>query len=183
MLTALSSLLSTSSQGISLKHATLHDEVASRFSLEERYGPSRSAASSQDEDGETDVEVSLSLRVGIIIHRGSEGFAARASNLHSYLELNRHVRVVAFYKSLSSSYTGDLQFLSQASYTLPTDPESRSLIDAKAQISSDSIVGHTTKIGERTSIKKSVIGKHCVIGKMVRIVGCVILDHCVVADG
>ncbi|KAF7792278.1 hypothetical protein EIP86_003314 [Pleurotus ostreatoroseus] len=45
------------------------------------------------------------------------------------------------------------------------------------------MVGHTTKVEERTSIKKSVIGKHCVIGKMVKIVGCVILDHCVISDG
>lgn len=45
------------------------------------------------------------------------------------------------------------------------------------------MVGHTTKVEERTSIKKSVIGKHCVIGKLVKILGCVILDHCVIADG
>ena len=45
------------------------------------------------------------------------------------------------------------------------------------------MVGHTTKVGERTSVKKSVIGRHCVIGKMVKVVGCVILDHCVIADG
>lgn len=45
------------------------------------------------------------------------------------------------------------------------------------------MVGHTTKVEERTTIKKSVIGKHCIIGKMVKIVGCIILDHCVIADG
>lgn len=45
------------------------------------------------------------------------------------------------------------------------------------------MIGHTTKVCERTSIKKSIIGKHCIIGKMVKVVGCVILDHCVIEDG
>ncbi|KAH8080294.1 UDP-3-O-glucosamine N-acyltransferase [Cristinia sonorae] len=161
---ALSSITNTPSHAIALRHATLHDEVKLHFSQQERYGFTHSAASSQDEDGEVDVEIPTSLRVGVVVHRSSEGYSARANNLHSYLELNRH-------------------FLSQSSYTLPTDPESRALIDAKAQISADSMVGHTTKVGERTTIKKSIIGKHCVIGKMARIVGCIIFDHCVIADG
>ncbi len=45
------------------------------------------------------------------------------------------------------------------------------------------MIGRSTKVEERATIKRSVIGKHCVIGKMTRIVGCVILDHCVIADG
>ncbi len=76
-----------------------------------------------------------------------------------------------------------LQFLGQTSYSLPSDPENRSLIDQKAQISADSMIGRSTRVEERASIKRSVIGKHCVIGKMAKIVGCVILDHCVIADG
>ncbi|GAW10584.1 UDP-3-O-glucosamine N-acyltransferase [Lentinula edodes] len=54
----------------------------------------------------------------------------------------------------------------ETTYALPTDPQNRSLIDPKAQISSDTI-----------------IGKHCVLGKMARITGCVLLDHCVIEDG
>jgi translation initiation factor eIF-2B subunit gamma len=80
------------SQSMSLKHATLHDEVAASFSLNERYGFSQSAASSVDEYTEADVEVSASLRVGVVVQRGSEGYVARANTLYSYLELNRHVR-------------------------------------------------------------------------------------------
>jgi len=57
------------------------------------------------------------------------------------------------------------------------------LIDAKAQISSDSSIGQSTRVEERASIKKSVVGRHCVIGKMTKIVGCVILDHCIIEDG
>ena len=45
------------------------------------------------------------------------------------------------------------------------------------------MIGRSTKVDERASIKRSVIGKHCVIGKMTKIVGCVLLDHCVIADG
>ncbi|KAJ3476857.1 hypothetical protein NLI96_g10872 [Meripilus lineatus] len=119
--------------------------------------------SSDDEHDAADDPVS-SLRVGVVIHRAQEGITFRANTLPAYLDANHH-------------------FLSQTTYSLPSDPASRSLIDPKAQIGSDSMVGHTTKVGERTSIKRSVVGKHCVIGKYVRISGCVILDHCIIADG
>jgi len=73
--------------------------------------------------------------------------------------------------------------LADATYSLPSDPNNRSLIDQKASISSDSMIGESTRVGEKTSIKKSVIGKHCVIGKLVKITGCVLMDHCIIADG
>ncbi|KAH9176436.1 UDP-3-O-glucosamine N-acyltransferase [Lactarius sanguifluus] len=103
-----------------------------------------------------------SLRIGLVIH--DTGFAGRVNNVTTLFEVNR-------------------QFLSRANYALPTDPENRALIDAKSQISFDSMVGTSTKIGERTTIKRSVIGRHCVIGKTARVIGCVLLDHCVVGDG
>ncbi|KAI0305785.1 UDP-3-O-glucosamine N-acyltransferase [Multifurca ochricompacta] len=102
------------------------------------------------------------LRIGIVVH--DTGFAGRVNNIATLLEVNR-------------------QFLTRANYTLPTDPENRALIDAKSQISSDSMIGSSTKIGERATIKRSVIGRHCVIGKMARVVGSVLLDHCVILDG
>jgi len=103
-----------------------------------------------------------SLRIGIVVH--DTGFAGRVNNIATLLEMNR-------------------QFLSRTNYTLPIDPENRALIDAKSQISSDSMIGSSTRIGERATIKRSVIGRHCVIGKMARVIGCVLLDHCVIADG
>ncbi|KAJ8507914.1 hypothetical protein ONZ45_g9758 [Pleurotus djamor] len=115
-------------------------------------------------DSDTDEIAFASLRVGVVIHPFSAGFAARANNLPTYMAVNRH-------------------FLSQTTYALPTDPANRSLIDQKAQISPDSMIAASTKVEERTSIKKSIIGKHCVISRMAKIVGCVILDHCVVAEG
>ncbi|KAG5342911.1 hypothetical protein C0989_005859 [Termitomyces sp. Mn162] len=107
---------------------------------------------------------SNSLRVGIAIHRAEAGFAMRVNTIPKFLEINR-------------------RFLSQVTYTLPIEPKDRSLIDQKAQISSDTVIGESTQISERTTVKKSVIGRHCVIGKMAKIVGCVLLDHCVVEDG
>jgi len=103
-----------------------------------------------------------SLRIGLVIH--DAGFAGRVNNVATLLAVNR-------------------QFLGRTNYALPTDPENRALIDAKSQISSDSMIGTSTKIGERTSIKRSVVGRHCVIGKMARVIGCVVLDHCVIGDG
>ncbi|KAF9227436.1 hypothetical protein BS17DRAFT_747998 [Gyrodon lividus] len=105
-----------------------------------------------------------SLRVGAVIHRAEDGYCLRVDNLVAYLEANRH-------------------FIKDRCYTLPSDPQKRALIDAKASISPDSTIGDFTKVDEKTIIKKSVIGKHCVIGKMVKILGCVLLDHCVVSDG
>ncbi|CCM00394.1 uncharacterized protein FIBRA_02424 [Fibroporia radiculosa] len=170
----LSPSTNTLTQGIALRHSTLHSKSPGHHDTEEDFLRSPPSDGQNEEhsrsvnplliDGEDDDEALDSLRVGLVVLRANTEYAARANNLHGYLELNRH-------------------FLSQTVYSLPTDPESRSLIDHKAQISSDSMIGHSTKVEERTSIKKSIIGKHCVIGKMVRITGCVVHDHCVIADG
>ncbi|PCH43689.1 UDP-3-O-glucosamine N-acyltransferase [Wolfiporia cocos MD-104 SS10] len=159
-------------QGLSLTHSTLHTKAQRHHLRREDFLHSPPSDGQNEEhiqsvvheDEDEDNSVLASLRVGLVVQPSVAGFSARANTLHSYLELNRH-------------------FLSQTTYSLPTDQESRALIDHKAQISSDSMIGHSTRVEERTNIKKSVIGKHCVIGKMARIVGCVIQDHCVIADG
>jgi translation initiation factor eIF-2B subunit gamma len=120
-----------------------------------------------------------SLRVGIVVY--DTGFAGRVNNIATLLEVNRQVRVLL--NLTSGQKLIAIKFLSRTNYTLPIDPENRALIDAKSQISSDSMIGSSTKIGERATIKRSVIGRHCVIGKMARVIGCVLLDHCVIADG
>jgi NDP-sugar pyrophosphorylase family protein len=56
-------------------------------------------------------------------------------------------------------------------------------IDPRAQVSADSLVPHTTRVGERTSIKKSLIGRHCVIGKNVRLSNVIVWDFVNIADG
>ncbi|OCH88888.1 UDP-3-O-glucosamine N-acyltransferase [Obba rivulosa] len=169
----LSPVTNAASQGLALRHSTLHAKPLD--DRPRRPAPSFPGDEGQNEenlrsvvpspvDGDEGEEPPASLRVGLVVHKASAGYTARANNLHAYLDLNRH-------------------FLSQATYSLPSDPENRVLIDHKAQISSDSMIGRSTRVEERASIKKSVIGKHCVIGKMAKIVGCVILDHCVIGDG
>ncbi|KAF6741851.1 nucleotide-diphospho-sugar transferase [Ephemerocybe angulata] len=103
-------------------------------------------------------------RISISIHEPTDSLALRINNVYTFLEANRAL-------------------LSSTTYSLPSDPKDRSLIDHKVQISSDSIVGDSTQIAERTIIKRSVIGRHCVIGKGVKISGCILFDHCVVEDG
>ncbi|KAJ2922020.1 hypothetical protein H1R20_g15079, partial [Candolleomyces eurysporus] len=117
-----------------------------------------------DKLDEDDDAPNSSFKVTITIHQPSNGLALRINNLYAFLETNR-------------------SFLSTAAYSLPTDPKNRSLIDQKAQISTDTIVGDSTQISERTIIKRSVIGRHCIIGKNVKISGCILFDHCVVEDG
>ncbi|TFK44620.1 UDP-3-O-glucosamine N-acyltransferase [Crucibulum laeve] len=149
-----------SSQHLALEHSTLlpHsdvNQVNARSTLSMPPSPT-------EEDEMKDH--SASLRVGITIRRADAGFAIRVNSIHNFLEINR-------------------RFLSGTTYALPLDPKNRSLIDQKAQISSDTIIGDSTQVSERTTIKKSVIGRHCIIGKMAKIVGCVVLDHCVIEDG
>jgi translation initiation factor eIF-2B subunit gamma len=45
------------------------------------------------------------------------------------------------------------------------------------------MIGDSSRVEERATIKRSIIGRHCIIGKMAKLVGCVLLDHCVVEDG
>ncbi|KAJ3532176.1 hypothetical protein NMY22_g7848 [Coprinellus aureogranulatus] len=104
-----------------------------------------------------------SFKVTITVHQGDDGLALRINNLYALLEMNR-------------------SFLSPTAS--PTDTSAQGLvIDPKAQISPDTLVGSSTQVGERTVVKRSVIGRHCVIGRNVKIVGCILLDHCVIEDG
>jgi translation initiation factor eIF-2B subunit gamma len=45
-----------------------------------------SPISSDDQEGEY-----ASLKVGLILHRAANGFAARVNNIHSYMQANKHV--------------------------------------------------------------------------------------------
>jgi len=88
--------------------------------------------------------------------------------------------------TLKTYFDANRACLREGSYRPPSSGLQQSqepLIDPKSQISSDSIIGDSTKIGERTSIKKSIIGSHCIIGRNAKISGSVLLDHVVVKDG
>ncbi|KAJ6557193.1 UDP-3-O-glucosamine N-acyltransferase [Mycena sp. CBHHK59/15] len=164
-----SNTMTSTSQALALRHSTLQSK--SKYHVQ-HLPKSKSSATSAPQSplsSDPNPELSPSLRVGLVMHRPENGIAARVNNVHTFLEMNRHASF--------------LVFLATTTYSLPSNPKDRALIDQKAQISSDTIIGDSTRIDERTSIKKSVIGRHCVIGKVVKIVGCVLLDHCVVEDG
>jgi translation initiation factor eIF-2B subunit gamma len=178
--------MTNSSQSSALRHSTLykslcvhsaHPVVPSPREIKESALSQRTSSDPSD-----DFKELSSLRVGLIIHRAKDGFAVRANNIHSYLESNRHVCIHLSTFSWYLPLISLTKFLGATS-TLPTDAISRPLIDQKAQISADSIIGDSTQISERTSVKKSVIGSHCIIGKMAKITGSVVLDHCVIEDG
>lgn len=48
---------------------------------------------SPDEDDPDKQMASTSLRVGFVLHRANDGYAARANSLQSFLDLNRQVAV------------------------------------------------------------------------------------------
>jgi translation initiation factor eIF-2B subunit gamma len=96
----------------------------------------------------------------------------RINTLQNFYEVNKRV---------SKSYLSVLPHLKCKTQILAGT--TRTLIDQKTQGSTDSIIGESTQISERTTIKKSLIGRHCIIGKMVKINSCILLDHCVIEDG
>ncbi|KAJ7783032.1 UDP-3-O-glucosamine N-acyltransferase [Mycena metata] len=156
--------MANTSQALALKHSTLLSKSRQQIKHDPKSKSTATSAPQSPVPADPNIDASPSLRVGLHIHRPESGVVARVNNVHTFMEMNRH-------------------FLATATYALPTDPNERALIDQKAQISSDTIIGDSTKVDERTSIKNSVIGRHCTIGKMAKIVGCVLLDHCIVEDG
>ena len=152
-----------------LKHSTLNEPNTITYEVEE--------------DGRVVTNHGPSTRVGLIVHKAGDGFATRVNNLYSYLEINRRVRRDNQCHRKMQLLKNSMQFLEREAQNQSGLLVKGPLIDAKAQISTDSNIGQSTRVEERASIKKSVVGRHCVIGKMVKIAGCVILDHCVIGDG
>jgi len=89
-----------------------------------------------------------------------QGFTARANTVWSYSEINK---VLAKANPLS----------------VPTGSE----INPKTQVGADSLVGTSTTIDERCSIKRSVIGNHVKIGKNCKISNSIIMDYVNIEDG
>ena len=148
------------SHTLALEHSTLYLPPPQKLKSPSSGGSADTSPSANDED--TDA-IQPSFRVGLVIHPSSKGFAARANNLHGYLELNR---------------------AALGTMAPPThDPALRALIDPKANITPDSLVGASTRVGERSTIKRCAIGSHCTIGKNVKLTGCVLMEYCVVEDG
>ncbi len=101
-------------------------------------------------------------------HNLKDGYAARANTIGTYAELNRQVLAATAIAVAASGHPRNP--------AIPSQPH-------QGQISSDSVVAPSARIGEKTSIKKSIIGPHCVIGKNVKLSGCTLMGHVEVQDG
>jgi translation initiation factor eIF-2B subunit gamma len=155
----LNSSNSLTSQRLSLQHSTLLPLLSTVEGNDDRLTSSMPAPPTHSE-----YDHYVSLKIGVVVHHHEVESATRVNTLHNFYEINKRL-------------------LSRVAYNLPLDPKDRSLIDQKAQISSDTIIGESTQVSDRTTVKRSVIGRHCIIGKMVKITGCILLDHCVIEDG
>ncbi|KZV82345.1 hypothetical protein EXIGLDRAFT_729844 [Exidia glandulosa HHB12029] len=146
-----------------LEHSTSHMLHARNVAVGGgRSEPSSRAASPLGggvRDGETH---DGSLRCAIVVHALSKGVAVRVNNLTALMDANRAA-------------------LATASFTPSADTAG---VDSKAQIAATGVlIGASTRIAERSTVKQSSIGAHCTIGKNVRINSSVIMDHCVIKDG
>lgn len=114
-----------------------------------------------------DESIMSHFRVSVRFHDLKDGYAARANTISAYVELNRQILVA----STSVAASGQLK-----SPAVSTQPH-------QGQISSDSVVASSARIGEKASVKKSIVGPHCIIGKNVRLSGCTLMGYVEVKDG
>nr|CAG32728.1 hypothetical protein RCJMB04_34b5 [Gallus gallus] len=56
-------------------------------------------------------------------------------------------------------------------------------ITDRGMVGSDSIIGSSTQIGEKTSIKHSIIGSACTINNKIKITNCIIMNSVTVEEG
>ncbi|KAJ3275482.1 hypothetical protein HDV01_000309 [Terramyces sp. JEL0728] len=89
-----------------------------------------------------------------------QGFTARANTVWSYSEINRTL-----------------------AKNTPSNVPQATEISLKTQIGNDSLIGESTRIDERCSVKRSVIGNHVKIGKNCKINNSVIMDYVSIEDG
>ncbi|XP_069498456.1 translation initiation factor eIF2B subunit gamma [Ambystoma mexicanum] len=100
------------------------------------------------------------------VHIMKEGLCFRVNNLGLYIEANRQVP-----KLLSS--------------LCPEEPlihPSVQIVD-RFMIGSDSIIGQSTQVGEKTSIKRSVVGASCGIKEKSKITNCIIMNSVTIEEG
>uniref|UniRef100_A0A8C5RV43 Eukaryotic translation initiation factor 2B subunit gamma n=1 Tax=Laticauda laticaudata TaxID=8630 RepID=A0A8C5RV43_LATLA len=100
------------------------------------------------------------------VHIMKDGLCYRVNTLGLYIEANRQVP-----KMLPS--------------LCPEEPlvhSSAQIID-KCMVGSDSIVGASSQIGEKTSVKRSVIGTSCLIKDKAKITNCIIMNSVRIEEG
>ncbi|KIY63067.1 UDP-3-O-glucosamine N-acyltransferase [Cylindrobasidium torrendii FP15055 ss-10] len=147
---------------------TLAQALAHSTVLPSNAAPAEGGSSESDDaygGGASPAVVPGSLKVGVVICRQST--ARRVRTLGEYYDANR---------------TAMAEAAAAAAESTGTQREGVS-IEQRTQLSTDTLVGPSTTIGERTTIKSCVIGSHCKIGNLVKLTGSVLLDHTVVEDG
>ncbi|KAM9970748.1 hypothetical protein ACTFIR_002612 [Dictyostelium discoideum] len=99
-----------------------------------------------------------------------EGYCMNVNTIKNYQQINRDIA------------KGDLQYL-------PNEPKSEKnfFIDPTAsvtitQVGPQCVIGTSTTLGAKCSVKFSIIGKHCKIGDGVRIENSIIMDHVIIED-
>jgi len=118
--------------------------------------------------GHLDEPIMSNFRVSVRLHTLKDGYTARVNTIGAYAELNRQMLAATAAAVATSGQPRNLATLSQPH---------------QGQISSDSVVASSARIGERASIKKSIVGPHCVIGKNVKLSGCTLMGYVEVKDG
>lgn len=93
----------------------------------------------------------------------ADGFCFRANNPTIFAEVNRQI-------------TGKIMPHYQRERTV-------SLTGKSNQVSSDSLIGEGTQIGEKTLVKRSILGKNCTIGEKSKITSSILMDNVKIGDG
>lgn len=100
-----------------------------------------------------------------------EGISLRANTVTGYFEANKRIR--ALFPNLPKKEKGSVP-------TTPTTPTPGPAI--KTQIGADCLVSTSSRIGDKTSVKRSCIGDHCIIGEKAKIANCVLMNHVTIED-
>ncbi|XP_015787751.1 translation initiation factor eIF-2B subunit gamma [Tetranychus urticae] len=101
-----------------------------------------------------------------------DGISLRANTVTGYFEANKRLR--AIFPNLPVKDKTSVP-------STPTTPNVGPPV--KVQIGADCLVSPSSRIGDKTSIKRSCIGDHCLIGEKAKIANCVIMNHVTVEAG
>ncbi|XP_075280740.1 translation initiation factor eIF2B subunit gamma isoform X2 [Opisthocomus hoazin] len=105
-------------------------------------------------------------KVRCYVHLMKEGLCYRVNTLGLYIEANRQVPKLLLNLGLEE----------------PLVHGSAQITD-RGMVGSDSIIGSSTQVGEKTSIKHSIIGSMCTIKDKVKITNCIIMNSVTIEEG
>jgi len=98
------------------------------------------------------------------------GYCVRVNTIQSYIDANNTIpRSVTPYLPLEPIAKNN--FIHESA-----------VIDPKTQIGHECVVGASTTIADKGSVKKANIGKHCKIGPLVKISNSIIMDHVTIKE-